>query len=215
MTGRSISIRPTIFVKRRFSVSPGFWLACVLALLVGSPDVLTAVLAAAAMHECGHLAALRVFRVRVDGVRLGALGAVIRACGLRRLSYGRELIVTLAGPTVNLFCAPLLASLAARYAWKWGYLFAGAHALLGVYNLLPVPTLDGGRALWLLIAWRFGPDAGDLAAAVTGLAAALALTALGAYLTVRYGGALFLLAALGLLFATLRELGLAKRGVCV
>jgi len=182
---------------------------------VGSPGVLAAVLAAAAMHECGHLAALRIFRVRVDSMRLGAFGAVICARGLRRLSYGRELAVTLAGPAVNLLCAPLLASLATRHAWEWGYLFAGAHALLGIYNLLPVPTLDGGRALWLLAAWRFGPDAGDLAAAVTGLAAALALTALGAYLTVRYGGTLFLLAALGLLFDTLRELGLAKRGVCV
>ena len=163
-----------------------------------------AVLLAAAMHECGHLALLYAFRVPVDGLRLGAMGAVLYAPGARRLSYARELAVTLAGPAVNLVSAPFAAALASRHAWEWGYLFAGAHALLGVYNLLPVMPLDGGQALWLLAAWRFGPDAGDKISAAVGLFCALTLTALGAYLTFTHGGALFLLAALGLLAGVLR-----------
>lgn len=169
------------------------------ALLVSAPSVTAAVLLAAAMHECGHLAALALYRVPVDGLRLGGLGAVIYARGAARLSYGRELAVTLAGPTVNLVSAPLLATLSSRLAWDRGYLFAGVHAVLGIYNLLPIPPLDGGRALWLLVAWRFGPDAGDKISAAVGLTAALALAVLGAYWTIAYGGALFLLAALGLL----------------
>ena len=175
-----------------------------MALLISPPPLTAAVLLAAAMHECGHLAALALYRVPVDGVRLGGFGAVIYARGAARLSYGRELAVTLAGPAVNLLCAPLLSALSARCAWAWGYLFAGAHAVLGVYNLLPIPPLDGGRALWLLISWRFGPDAGDRACAVLGLTAALAVTVLGAYWTLTYGGALFLLSALGLLLPQLR-----------
>lgn len=150
------------------------------------------------MHECGHLAALAAFRVPVEGVSLGAFGATICA-RTERLSYGRELLATLSGPAVNLICAPLIGALARQNGWAWGYLFAGAHALLGVYNLLPVPPLDGGRALYLLIAWRFGPDAGERAATAAGLLCALALTALGAYLALAHGGALFLLAAAGLL----------------
>ena len=155
-------------------------------------------LLAAAAHELGHLALLRAFRVPVEGLRLGAFGAVIFARGARRLSYGRELAVTLAGPAVNLVCAPLLSRLATRVGWEWGVLFAGAHLLLGAFNLLPVPPLDGHRALYLLIAWRWGPYAGDAVCAVAGTALSLALCALGAYLTLRHGGALFLLAALGL-----------------
>lgn len=175
-----------------------------MALIVAPPSVAVAALLAAAAHEGGHLTLLRLFRVPVEGLRLGAFGAVIRA-RTERLSYGRELLVTLAGPAVNLLCAPLLSALARRWGWAWGYLFAGAHALLGVYNLLPVPPLDGGRALYLLVAWRFGPDAGDAVSAAVGLFCALALTALGGYLTLRCGGALFLLAALGLLGGVLRS----------
>lgn len=154
------------------------------------------------MHECGHLAALALFRVPVLGLRLGAMGAVIHAPGAKRLSYGRELAVTLAGPAVNLLAAPLFAALGG----EWWYLFAGAHVVLGSYNLLPIPPLDGARALWLLTAWRFCPDTADAVSAAVGLLCAVTLTALGAYLTLRCGAGLFLVGALGLLFGALRPL---------
>lgn len=163
-----------------------------------------AVFLAAAMHEAGHFALLWLFGVPVEGIRLGALGAVLHARGARRLSYGRELCVTLAGAAVNLFCAPAIAVLSVRYSCEWGLLFAGCHAVLGVYNLLPIPPLDGARALYLFVACRFGPAVGECVSSFVGLICALVLSGLGVYLTLRYGAALFLLASLGLLLPQLR-----------
>ncbi len=202
--------RRAVFPERGLHVTGGFFLLLAAALLVSPPTLAAAVLLAAAMHEGGHFLALRAFRVPVEGVCLCASGAVIHARGARRLSYGRELAVTLAGPATNLLSALLSASLAARLSWEWGYLFAGTNVLLGVYNLLPVPPLDGGRALYLAVAYCFGPTAGDAAERAAGLSCALALVGIGAYLTAVYGGALFLLAALGLLFGVLQEFALAK-----
>lgn len=214
MTGRSISIRSTtfhnIFPERGVHIARSFWLLLIAAFLVSPPPVTAAVLLAAAMHEGGHLAMLAAFHVPVEGLRLGASGAVICAPGASRLSYGRELLVTLAGPAVNLLAAPAFAALARRYGWEWGYLLAGAHVLLGVYNLLPIPPLDGARTLYLVTAYFLGLDAGDAVSAAAGLVCALALCGFGGYLTFACGGALFLLAALGLLFGVFRQLGLAK-----
>ena len=93
-----------------------------------------------------------------------------------------------------------------------GFVLAGAHILLAAFNLLPIPPLDGSRALYLVAALLFGPAVGDAAAAVTGLACALALAGTGIYIAAETGGgALFLLAALALLFGTLPQLRLAKR----
>lgn len=189
-----MSIRRRIF-ERGVRVGGGFWLLLAAALVVSPASVTLAVLLAAALHEGGHIAALRSFGVPVEGVSLGAMGAVIHARGTARLSYGRELCVTLAGPAVNLVCAPTLAVISKRLGWDWGLLFAGAHAVLGAYNLLPIPPLDGARALYLIVACCASPTVGERAVRVAGLLCASALAALA----LQSGAALFLFAALGLL----------------
>lgn len=195
-------------------MSASFWLLILAAAIVSPAQVVVSVLLAAALHECGHLAALRFFHVPVEGLRLTALGAVLYADGARRLSYGRELLVTLAGPAANLLCA-LPAGAFARN-WEALYVFAGANVVLCAYNLLPIRPLDGGRALYLAAAFFFGPMVGDAVAAVVGTACALALLVLGVYLSVVAGsGMLFLLAAFSLLWGALPQLALAKNAVKV
>lgn len=92
------------FSERGLRVSRSFWLLVLLAAVVSPLSVALSVFFAAALHECGHLLALRAFHVPVEGLHLSAFGAVIHARGARRLSYGRELIVTLAGCGMNLVC---------------------------------------------------------------------------------------------------------------
>ena len=203
MTGRFISIRSAIFPERGLRTTAGFWLLLAAALIVSTPAVTGAVLLAAALHELGHLTLLLCFGVPVEGVQLGAFGAVIRAPGAVRLSYPRELAVSLGGPAVNLCAAPLLSALSARLRWEWGWLLAGANLLLGLYNLLPILPLDGARTLYLLTAWRFGPEAGRRTAILASQGAAAMLVLLGGYLTFTFGGTLFLLSALGLFFTAL------------
>ena len=192
-------------------VSWSFWLLVLLAAVVSPLPVVLSVLLAAALHECGHLLALRAFGVRAEGLRLSALGAVLYARGAQRLSYGRELLVTLAGPGANLLCGFLTALLALRLSWTDGFVLAGAHLLLAAFNLLPIPPLDGSRALYLAAAFFFGPLVGDAVTAVTGALFALALSGAGLWLHLKTGaGLFFLLASLALLLGVLPQLRLAK-----
>ena len=89
-----------------------------------------------ALHELGHLAALALCGVRVERVRLRALGAVIET---NHCSHSAEAICALAGPAVSLF-----AFWALRRALPGAALIS---LLLGICNLLPVWPLDGGRVL--------------------------------------------------------------------
>lgn len=178
-------------------VTWGFPALLTLALLIGAGEVLPQVLTAALCHELGHLAALRVFGAPVRRVRLTALGAEIEA-DTRRLSYGREIFCTLAGPVVNLVLALALSRALGAYV------AAGANLLLGCFNLLPVPSLDGGRALWLLVSFLADPMLADRVCRWVGLLTAAALTAGALALVLRQGTGLFLLpAALGTLFPQL------------
>ncbi|MBQ2062519.1 MAG: hypothetical protein II458_07570 [Oscillospiraceae bacterium] len=126
-----------------------------------------------------------------------------------RLSYGAELMATLAGPAVNLLLAAVLGF--AGSLWEGAYLFAGAQLVLGVFNLIPAGPLDGGRALWLLTAWLTEPFTADRVTAAVGVAAAGALLLGGLALMGQTGGSPFLLlGAVGLLLTALREKGLVK-----
>lgn len=173
-----------------------------LALIAGAGEVLPLVALSALCHELGHLTALRLVGARVERIRLTAFGAEIRA-DTRCLSYGREIVCTLAGPVVNLILALVLARVAGDY------LMAGANLFLGVFNLLPLPSLDGGRALFLAVSWVTDPLLADSACRWIGLACGGALAAAALVLVVIHRTGLFLL--VGALGAFLHQLPLAKK----
>ena len=139
------------FPERGLHVSWSFWLLILLVAIVSPLTIVLSILLAAALHECGHLLALRAFHVPIEGLRLSAFGAVLHARGAQRLSYGRELVVTLAGCGMNLVCGVLTAWFSLHYVWVEGFVFAGAHILLCAFNLLPIPPLDGSKVLFAFL----------------------------------------------------------------
>ena len=147
--------------------------------------MLLSVLLCAAVHELGHLAVLRLCGCRVREFRVGILGAVIEA-DTSRLSYGRELLAVLAGPFANLFFAVAMIRVGEE-------VLAGANIVLCGFNLLPLPLLDGGRALGLILAWGLGPDRGEAVSQRIGMVSALILSVFLLILMVGTGGSLWLL----------------------
>ena len=175
-------------------VSGGFLLLLAWFALESGPKPLLLILFAATMHELGHFAVLRLWGAPVGRVRIGLLGAMMEA-DRSALSYGKELSALLAGPFVNLLCAAVLI-----------YAAAGAHLALGAFNLLPIRPLDGGQALELLAAWRFGPAVGEQTARIVSLLCAALLFGGLVWLMRESRGNLWLAPpAAGLLAAFLRE----------
>lgn len=147
------------------------------------------VLSAAAVHELGHLLALKLVGGGPVRLELSPFGAVMRISGLG-LSYPRELAAVLAGPGANFLMggALLLAGPAHETA-------AGANWVLGCFNLLPAAPLDGWRAMQLVLSWLLGPDRGAAWASALGGAGGILLGSGILWLMLRSGGNLWLLPA--------------------
>lgn len=96
---------------------------------------LAAALAAAAVHELCHLAAVRALGGKVYSLTIGPTGAVMDASVTGR---GREILAAAAGPAGSLLLL-LLIRLAPRVAL--------CGLIQGLFNLLPLYPLDGGRML--------------------------------------------------------------------
>ena len=127
---------------KRFQITPGFWLLAAVVWVI-EPGLLVPTALAAGCHELGHCAALKLLGNGPGRLRLSALGAELTP--RRPLSYACQLPAALAGPAVSLGAALLAA--------RWGFfLFAGLSLALGLFNLLPIDPLDGGRAMQSLCA---------------------------------------------------------------
>ena len=122
----------------RIQVRDGFLVLMAALWCADESGVLPIFLLAAAVHECGHLFVIRLSGGTVHALCLTACGAVLR-CSLPPSPLSRAAIC-LAGPAASFALTALANSLGA-------YRLAGASALLGLFNLLPVPPLDGGMAL--------------------------------------------------------------------
>ena len=106
---------------------------------------------AAFLHECGHVAAAKALHVPLSGLRMSFLGARLEVSG-RMMSYGEEWLLCAAGPFVSLVAAALASPL-----WRFSSArdFSCASLVLGLLNLLPIQSFDGGRMLACTLA-RFG-----------------------------------------------------------
>ncbi|MBE6996294.1 MAG: hypothetical protein E7429_06185 [Ruminococcaceae bacterium] len=185
----------------RVEVSIGFCLLLAWFWRANGAALLLTVLAAAAVHEAGHCAALALLGGEVHRLRLSVFGAVIETDS-RRLTYGREVLALLAGPAANF----LGAAAAAGFGTEPARVFLGANLVLCLFNLLPVRPLDGGRVLELLVSRRWGSGAGEWAARIASLCGALLLCLFLCALMRATGGSLWLLpAAAGFGLAVWRE----------
>ena len=179
-------------------ITPGFFAILGISLFLGAAEVLPLVALAALLHELGHLFALRLFGVCVEGIYFTSFGAEIRA-DTRFLPYWQDVICTLAGPGINIFAAVLLSRLAEDY------LLAGANLLQGGFNLLT--GLDGARALHLLISWLIDPVCADRICRIVEVICVLLMAACALYLVICCGsGGFLLIAVIGIFINIWREM---------
>ena len=194
--------------RPRLEASPGFLLLLgALYWLDEGVGLLPWGLLACVVHELGHVAAARCFGGRVERLSLTAVGAELSFSYRAPLTYGRDSLVALAGPGANLLLGGL-------FYWQGRHLPAVLSLGLGVFNLLPILPLDGGRVLYGLLAERLDPDWADrLLTAFAGCLVGV-LAGVGTIAAVHYANVSLLLTALWLLAGVIRHGGKGEGGTC-
>jgi len=132
-------------------------------------------IAFAALHELGHLGAMAAFHVRPGRICLTAAGMRIERPPGLQVSFAREILIALAGPVVSLGLAGVF------YLLPLPPDFCYVNLGFGLFNLLPVRQLDGGRALYFFLCRRVSEAVAARVVMVTSLAC-LFLAACGAAL---------------------------------
>lgn len=162
--------------KIRVQADFGFFLLLSLALLFDRSGLAVGCICAALLHELGHLLAMVVCGVPITAVYLCPLGVRIERA--ESPSLRRELFINLSGPMVNLLLALVL--------YRAGKLsFSAVNCALGLFELCPLPSLDGGQALFCLMQRHFCLRTAQKFCAVVQGITVLAVLALGVLLLYR------------------------------
>jgi Zn-dependent protease len=123
--------------------------------------LVTLVFACVLLHELGHCLAARQRGIGVERILLFPFGGMAQFNRIPR-SAADELYITIAGPAVNFILAGLFYgllysgladTLPPNLAHPLAFL-AWINLLLGLFNLLPVFPMDGGRILRALLSLR-------------------------------------------------------------
>ena len=185
-------------------MSGGFLLVMALLFYFDDQCLLPGFLLACAFHECGHWAAICLMGGAVRELHLTAMGAELCLDRRKQMSYGGEIISALAGPFINCLLALLSAAKAP--------VFSGLNLILGLFNLLPVLPLDGGRLFYFLLALLCSEEQAERICRKLTMAVSLLIGAAG-WIVLKESGYNFtlLLIAVWLLFLVMEWKGVANR----
>jgi len=156
-----------------------FFLA--LAFISGGGERFAAILAAALVHELGHICTAVMLGVKMKLCRTGIAGISIKY-DFGVVSHFREAVICIAGPLTGLAVFFL--------CYKNGSTsyFAGASAALALFNLLPVSYLDGGCVLSALLSCILPPDTVWYVCRTLSVIFTLALWCTAVFVMLRCGG---------------------------
>ncbi len=139
--------------ERKFQISPLTPIPFICFAIVAGIDSLISALLAALLHECGHLAAIRLCKGRISKVIVYPFGGEI-VLDEKLLSYRESIFVSAAGIAVNLFSAGFIVFFGKSMLMTK---FCICSLALGLFNLLPLRQLDGGSILFSVLSFLTDP----------------------------------------------------------
>jgi stage IV sporulation protein FB len=107
------------------------------------------------IHELGHVTAARMFGWRIREICFLPFGGVAVTEESGNVPAHEEIVVALAGPLQHVWMIAAAALFSYLGIWDagWTAYFIQGNLMVGLFNLLPVPPLDGGRIFQALCSY--------------------------------------------------------------
>ncbi len=130
------------------------------------------------LHESGHLIAMILCKSPPDKIKISLFEIKIINSSRQSNTTRQNIFIIFFGPLVNFVCFIPFYLL---YLCNGEFLLSIAMANLftGLFNMLPVMSLDGGQLMYVILCKRFSEKSAERAVDVTALIILFPLTVLG------------------------------------
>lgn len=190
-------------MKQKLKIKIGFFsILLSLVLILTRPDYFPALFLAVSLHELGHIIGAKITNIPLRELKLGIFGAGLSPES-SLISYKKEILLSLLGPITNFTCIISARLLLSEKICQLAFFdnFLSSSLALGVLNLLPVESFDGGRILAALLSLRLSPKTVTSIMSAVSFIIIFMLWALSVYLLLRVSSSLSLFVFSAYLFS--------------
>lgn len=128
-----------------------FLVSILVALDDGNKLIMT--ICAMLIHEAGHIFGLMFKKIPFKKITVGITGANIIYGDKKLTSYKDDIVIAVMGSCFNFAAVIMSLAIESYYVCDMSF-FVGINVLSGMFNMLPIMPLDGGRALVSFIAMK-------------------------------------------------------------
>lgn len=107
------------------------------------------------LHECGHIIAILMSNINISKIKINAFSVDMVQNNCHNLPYSKEIFIILSGPVLNIILCILSEFAYSILKIEFLKLFSIQNFIVGILNLLPISSLDGGRILLILLEKQF------------------------------------------------------------
>lgn len=130
-------------------------------------------------HEFGHILAIIKYDKKISGVKINAFSIDIEQNYDFNISNKKELVVLLCGPLINLIFFAIFALFYKILNLNIFKIFSIQNLIIGILNLLPIYSLDGGQILFIFLKQKFDIYNSNMILFIISIIFILPITALG------------------------------------
>ena len=108
-------------------------------------------LIASLLHESGHIIAMILCKDKIQTLKITAAGLRIDKINSMNLSYNQEIFIALSGVGMNFILCAVSSAIYFICGNKNVFGFLCINLIVAIFNLLPIESLDGAKALYFFL----------------------------------------------------------------
>lgn len=135
-------------------IHPLFSVTIVFSILTGSFIEILLLFSIVFVHEWGHITVAKAFHWKIRQIQILPFGGVAEVEEQVPPSK-EEVLVTLAGPLQNVMMMGIGYVMVETGVWSvsWGSYFIQSNFMIALFNLMPIPPLDGGKLMHVCLCY--------------------------------------------------------------
>lgn len=190
------------FKKTKIKVSFFFALGVCVISMFDRTNIILINLLSAALHECGHIAAMAALGEKPEEIHFTPFGMRIERKEINAMNFKNEAIIALAGPSTN-FLLAISAVIVQKLFYIDLYAVAAVNIALGTLNLAVCEPLDGYRAAKYILLQKTSEEKTEKILKISSLVFLFPIAVAGFYVLIKSGYNFSLLLVAGYLCAFL------------